>query len=298
MARPGHDRSVLLPDGRVLEYWDGGDPEGRVMLLHPGTPESRVMGLCGHDAAVETGVRLVSVNRPGYGRSTPITEPSLLSVGRDTAALAAQLRLDEYAVVGLSGGGPFAVATAVADPLHVRAVGIVGGIGPWRVLEDASRDPEGSRCLDFLDAGDVAGAWDCMRRDVDRAYAGFGELDDEARVDTILGRIDAKSDLSRDASYRVVWAENIRVVMDSADGVTFDNLAWGARWDVDPSDVVAPTLLWYGGADEPCPPAHGLWYADRIPGSELVMIPGARHLDVIDGHWPEVLAGLLRIWES
>lgn len=287
-----------MPDRRVLEYWDGGDLTGLPVLLHPGTPETRVMGLVGHDAAVDAGVRLVSMNRPGYGGSTAVTEPSLLSVGRDTAALAAHVGLGEYAVVGISGGGPFAVATAVADAIHVRALGVVGGIAPWRILEDASRDPEGSRCLDLMDAGDVAGAWDCMRRDVDRAYDGFGELDDDARVDTILARIDDESDLFRDASYRAIWAENIRVVMDSPDGVTFDNLAWGARWDVDPSDVAAPTLLWYGGSDQPCPPAHGHWYADRIAGSDLVMMPGARHLDVIDGHWPDVLAGLLGIWES
>src|SRR4029077_15308634 len=98
MARPGHDRSVLLPDGRVLEYWDGGDPTGRAMLVHPGTPETRVMGLCGHDAAVDAGVRLGSVNRPGYGGSTKVTVPSLLSVGRDIAALAAHLGLEGYAV--------------------------------------------------------------------------------------------------------------------------------------------------------------------------------------------------------
>src|SRR4029077_15587481 len=201
---------------------------GRAMLVHPGTPETRVMGLCGHDAAVDAGVRLGSVNRPGYGGSTAVTVPSLLSAGRDVAALAAHLGLDEYAAFGLSGGGPFAVATVVADPIHVRALGIVGGIGPWRILEDASRDPEGSRCLDLMDAGDVAGAWDCMRRDVDRAYVGVAKLDDDARVDTILARIDAESDLFRDASYRAIWAENMRVVMDSPDGVTFDNLAWGA----------------------------------------------------------------------
>ena len=63
-------------------------------------------------------------------------------------------------------------------------------------------------------------------------------------------------------------------------------------------DVAAPTLLWYGEADTPCPPAHGRWYADRIADSKLVMIPGAGHLDVIDGHWPEVLTGLLTIWKQ
>ena len=254
----------MLSDGRVIEYWDGGDPRGRPMIMQPGTPETRVMATWGHDAAVSAGVRLLSVNRPGYGGSTPIREPSLLRVGRDTAAMAEQLGLDAYAVFGLSGGGPFAVATAVADPGHVRALGIIGGIGPWRLLDDPSKDPEGSACLAIADAGDLAGAWDCMRRDVDRAYGRLVALDDAARVDAMLADISDGSHLLDDERYRSLWADNIRVVLQNVDGSTFDNLSWGVRWDVEPRDVAAPTLLLYGELDTPCPPAHGLWYADRI----------------------------------
>jgi pimeloyl-ACP methyl ester carboxylesterase len=279
-----------------MEYWEGGDPAGRPMIMHPGTPETRVMGTWGHDAAVAAGVRLFAVNRPGYGGSTSITEPSLQGPGRDTAAMAAHLGLDEYAVFGLSGGGAFAVATAVADPRHVRALGVVGGMGPWRILDGPSKDPEGSRCLILHDAGDVAGAWDCMRRDVDRAYGGLVPLDDGARVDAFLADLADGSRLVDDEGYRTLWADNLRVVLDNGDGSTFDNLAWGASWDVDPRDVAVPTVLWYGELDKPCPPAHGRWYADRIAGSELVILRGEGHMDVIDGHWPEVLAGLLRIW--
>ena len=100
-----------------------------------------------------------------------------------------------------------------------------------------------------------------------------------------------------DEDYRALWAANIRVVLGNLDGSVRDNLAWGAAWDVDPRDVAAPTLLWYGESDTPCPPAHGRWYADRIAGSELVILPGAGHVDVIDGHWPDVLTGLLAIWD-
>jgi len=288
---------LALPDGRVMEYWEGGDPAGRPMIMHPGTPETRLMGTWGHDAAVAAGVRLFALNRPGYGGSTSMGVPSLMGPARDTAAMAAQLSLDEYAVFGLSGGGPFAVATAVADPRHVRALGVVGGTGPWRILDGPSKDPEGNTCLILHDAGDVAGAWDCMRRDVDRAYGRLAPLDDGARVDSFLADLADGSHLLEDEDYRTLWADNLRVVLANVDGSTFDNLAWGARWDVDPRDVATPTLLWYGEMDTPCPPAHGRWYADRIAGSELVVFPGEGHMDVIDRHWPDVLGGLLAIWE-
>ena len=83
------------------------------------------------EAAVAARVRLVSVNRPGYGGSSLSTAeaPSLLAVGKDTAALAALLGLEQYAVIGISGGGPFAAATAVADRDAVHALGVVDGTG-------------------------------------------------------------------------------------------------------------------------------------------------------------------------
>ena len=65
---------------------------------------------------------------------------------------------------------------------------------------------------------------------------------------------------------------------------------------MDPRDVVAPSLLWYGGADDHCPLTYAHWYAERMAGSELIVFPDEGHIDVIDAHWPEVLAGLLRVW--
>ena len=295
MASPGEDADFALSDGRVLEYWEGGDPDGRAMILHPGTPVTRLLGRWGHEAAITAGVRLVAVSRPGYGGSTTSADASLLATGRDTAALAAHLGLEEYAVFGSSGGGPFAAATAVADPEHVRALGLVGGVGPWRILDDPSKDPEGRTCLAMLEAGDVDGAWDCMRRDARAFVDEMTALDETARVDRMLAPHGESSPLFRDEGYRTLWAENLQAVLANTDGYVFDNLAWGRAWDVDPRDVTAPTLLRYGDKDEDTPPAHGRWYAERIGNSELVIAPGDTHLDVIDGHWPEVLAGLLRL---
>jgi len=289
---PGHGSSLALPDGRTLEYWEGGDPGGRAVVFHPGTPVSRVLGRWAHGAALTAGVRLLSVNRPGYGASTTVTEPSLISVGNDTASLAAELGLDGYAVVGGSGGGPFTVATAIADPTNVRAIGVVGGVGPWRLLDEPSMNAEDRECLALLDAGDVDGAWACFRAQCDRD---LGDLEPEAAADWVLSG-DASS-LAKDDAYRAVWAENMRVVLSRFDGYIYDNLAWGGDWDVDPRDVGSPTVLWYGTTDAHCPPeTHGRWYADRIAGSELIVTPSEGHIDVIDGHWPEVLAGVLRIW--
>ena len=291
MATPGHDGSHVLPDGRIIEYWEGGDADGEGVIYHPGTPSSRVMGRWGHDAAVAAGVRLVSVSRPGYGGSTTLRTASLLAVGRDTADLATHLGLDRYAVFGCSGGGPFAAATAIADPGGVRTLGVVGGIGPWRELDERSSLPEEREVLALLDAGDLAGAWAGTRGQWEDEFGRFATLDDA--VDDIIAG-DAAT-FASDEDYRALWRENMRLVVANVDGGVRDNLAWGGAWDVDLRDVVTPTVLWFGEDDDRCPLSHGRWYADRIAGSELIVLPTGGHIDVVDGHWPEVLAHLLRL---
>jgi pimeloyl-ACP methyl ester carboxylesterase len=298
VSGPGRDAGCVLGGGRTVEYWDGGDPAGRGVIFHPGTPVTRLLGQWGHEAAVAAHVRLVSVSRPGYGGSTPSTVPSLLEIGRDTAALAAALGLEQYAVLGSSGGGPFAIATAVADPRRVRAVGLVAGMGPWRLLDEPSDEySEDLEYLALLDDGNTAAAWAGMYQSVEQEMNRLATLDDQARVDAIFVDNDSTDGpLARDVEYRALWAANLALVIEGPEGYALDNLGWGGTWDVDPTDVVAPTMLWYGDDDREIPASYGHWYHEHINGSQLIMIPNEAHLDVIDGHWRETLDGLLHIW--
>jgi pimeloyl-ACP methyl ester carboxylesterase len=291
VAERGRDASIRLNDGRVLEYWDGGDPGGRPVVYHPGTPV--ILGRWADAAALDAGIRFIAISRPGYGASTAVHgAPSLLGVGRDTVALATQLHVGDFAVVGASGGGPFATATAVAAGGAARALAILGGVGPWALIEDESANPEDRACLARLDAGDVAGARRCLRQTIDddpnrqapREYFEAIGADDPSAV-------------LRDPVYRALWEACMREVLEETAGYVDDNIAWGGPWDIQPQDVATPTMLWYGTEDTRCShDGHGRWYADRIPGAELITLPGAAHFEVIDGHWPEVFAGLLRIW--
>ncbi|HEX3266310.1 MAG TPA: alpha/beta hydrolase, partial [Candidatus Limnocylindrales bacterium] len=245
MGAAGRDESVVLGDGRTLEYWEGGDPHGRAVIWQPGTPVTRVLGRWGHDAAVAAGVRLIGLNRPGYGGSSLRPgAPSLLAVGRDTIELARLLRIPEFAVFGCSGGGPFAAATAVAGREAVRAVGLVGAIGPWRLLEGPDANPADRACLALQDSGDAAAAWDCMFA---MAVEERGRLE-PAEYRELIFRGE-ESSIVHDERYRRMWLENLRIVRENLGGYVYDNLAWGAEWDVDPGDATAPAFLFYGTGD-------------------------------------------------
>ncbi|TDW19491.1 alpha/beta fold hydrolase [Kribbella kalugense] len=275
----------------MIETWEGGDPAGVPVVFQHGTPAGRLQASLGDAAAKRLGVRLISFSRPGYGRSTN-TPPSLASVAQDTLRVADELGVDEFAVLGASGGGPYAIATGIADPRRVKAVGLAGGTGPWRLIEPPDLADSDLPLLALADAGDVAGALDGFRRQGVQDFDGLLTLDDEAMV-TAYFKGAPKKDLGwLDVG---VWAADAREALASYDGYARDNVAWGGAWDVDPADLRVPTWLWYGEIDRLVPASHGRWLADRIRQSTLIVRPGEGHGTTIFGHWEDMLTTLVTI---
>lgn len=282
----------MTDQGRVVETWEGGDPAGVPVVFQHGTPAGRLQASLGDAAAKRHGVRLISFSRPGYGRSTN-TPPSLASVAQDTMRVADEFGVDEFAVLGVSGGGPYAIATGIADPRRVKAVGLAGGVGPWRLIEPPDPSDPDLPLLALADAGDVTGALEGFRRQGTRAFDGMLALDDEAMVDEYFDGA-PREDLGwLDATARAVWAADFREAFTSYDGYARDNVAWGGGWDVDPAHLRVPAWLWYGEVDRLVPVSHGRWLADRIPQASLIVRAGEGHGATIFGHWDDLLTTLV-----
>lgn len=102
--------SVRSPDGRLLAVAKSGDPAGRPVLVHNGTPGSRhLYGPVMHDAAAR-GLRLISYGRPGYGGSSPQRGCTVASCAGDVRAVCAERDIDRLAMWGMSRGGPHVLA--------------------------------------------------------------------------------------------------------------------------------------------------------------------------------------------
>lgn len=261
------------------------------MIFHHGTPSGRLQASLGDAVAGRCGVRLISFSRPGYGGAT-YTSPSLASVAHDTLQVADQLGVGEFAVLGASGGGPYAIATGLADPQRVQAVGLAGGVGPWRLIEPADPDDPDLPLLALADAGDVSGALDGFREQAAQDFDRLLALDDAAMVDALFEGVPEEELSWLDAAAREVWAADMREALASYDGYARDNVAWGGGWDVDPAHLTVPTWLWYGQADRMVPASHGRWLAQRIPDATLIVRPGEGHGRTIFGHWEEMFSGL------
>ena len=122
--------TLTLPDGRKLGYAEYGVRNGTPILYQHGFPAARVEGAGLHDVAVKYGARIIAIDRPGYGWSTPHSNGTVLSRAQDVGTLAHHLGLNKYGVLGISGGGPYALACAKVLPTDkLRAVSIVCGLG-------------------------------------------------------------------------------------------------------------------------------------------------------------------------
>ncbi|QWC19073.1 alpha/beta hydrolase [Halorubrum sp. 2020YC2] len=132
MTPPSADLSTdarILSDGRTLAYATAGDPDGRPVVVHHGTPGSRLFGALLSAPATAAGVRVLVPDRPGYGRSSPPpAEWSWGDWGDDVGELLDWESVDRAGVLGFSGGGPFALAAADND--RVARTGLVSSVVP------------------------------------------------------------------------------------------------------------------------------------------------------------------------
>lgn len=131
LAPASVETSLLrLTDGRALAYAELGDRCGAPLLLLHGTPGSRVTAALLHDSAAAAGVRLVAVDRPGYGRSDPLPGMTFLSYAADVGQLLDALRLSRVTLAAVSGGGGYALGCAHRIPDRLHSVVLVSAMIP------------------------------------------------------------------------------------------------------------------------------------------------------------------------
>ena len=124
------DRIIKLKDGRKLGFCEYGDPKGKPIFYFHGWPASRLSGSETDKAAKKLKIRVISPDRPGFGLSDYKEDRTLLGWADDVLELADQLKIKKFAVMGVSGGGPYSAVCAYKIPERVTKAGIVVGLAP------------------------------------------------------------------------------------------------------------------------------------------------------------------------
>jgi len=284
------ERAIRTPDGRTLAVEDYGDPAGRPVLVHMGTPNSRrLYGPNVRDAAAR-GLRLISYDRPGYGGSTPQPGRTVADCAGDVRAICAELGIGRLAMWGLSGGGPHLLACAALLPDLVAAAASL-----------ASPAPYGSEGLDYF-AGMGQDNVDDIRLSL-TDEAAFREKSVKDREELLATPPEemtkALESLLTPTDAAVLSGELADYLTSSArDGLAPGSQGWiddsciERPWGFDLADIAVPVLLLHGRQDMFVPSGHGEWLAAHIPGVEARLSDDDGHLTLLQNRIPEVHAWL------
>lgn len=272
--------------------YDAGDPDGRPIVFHHGTPSSgrpfdQHVGL-----AQEQGVRLVSHDRAGYGESARKPGRTVADVAQDVEAVADALGLERFATWGLSGGGPHALATAAGLPDRVVAVASVASIVPSdRPDLDLT---EGMGEGNIVEFGLAQQGEEALRPALERDYAGLDELDVTGFIETMRPFLSDVDAAALDGELGAYMLDSFRrSLARSVDGWVDDDLAFTRPWGFELEAIRVPILIVQGRQDLMVPWAHGEWLARNLPSAEAWLREEEGHLTLFVSVVPHIHEWLL-----
>ncbi len=275
--RPTLEGNVAVRDDRRLSFAEYGSHTGPAIVWMHGTPGARrQIPLDARAYAEEHGLRIIGIDRPGIGSSSPYLYPNLFDWTEDLALLLDALGIDTVRVIGLSGGGPYALAAGAGLPGRVRGVGVLGGVAPTRGPDAIGGGPIqlAVRFAPLLSAGRVplGVALTAAIRAV-KPLAGAG-LDLYAMVQppgdkNLLSRPEFKAMFLDD----LLNGSRFQTSAPLADLVLFTR-----DWGFELGDVSVPVRWWHGDADHIVPFRHGQHVVDRLPDATMSIIDGESHL--------------------
>lgn len=282
-------RQITLPDGRILAYAEYGDPAGRPLVWCHGNPGCRrEADLLEPTLLARNRVRLIVPDRPGFGRSTWRAARRVVDWPTDLAALAAALKLEEFALIGVSAGAAYALVSARALAHKLTHVGIVSGIASQAMVDAETRRAQNNRYFAlahrsyFLARGV---AW-LMRRQLHtpdklmaQALAGLPPADQAALADPRTRQV-----------FLTLFHEALR---QGTRGMAWDARLVAGPWGFGLRDIRIPVYLWHGTEDRNAPPAMGGYLASEIPDSRFTLLPGEGHFSAMLRHMEEMLDVLL-----
>jgi pimeloyl-ACP methyl ester carboxylesterase len=268
------DRETLLADG-VVAWREWGDTDEPVLFLN-GTPGSRLF-------SPAPDPRLVTVDRPGYGRSTPLAVPTLRAFAEIVGQIADDAGWERLPVIGFSGGGPYALACGAFLGARVRSVAVVSSWGPVDELEAAytsltAEEREGLAAIRADPPGATQLLWE----------HGQWYADDPLRF---LGREREPADeaIFRDEAFRANFSEsNVEGARQGQAGLVADWIADALPWGFELAEVRVPVDFWVGEQDPGRAPRDAPEIARRIPSCTVHAVADEAHFLLVP-RWPELV---------
>jgi pimeloyl-ACP methyl ester carboxylesterase len=289
---PQLEGRIAVRGGRMLGFASFGTPNGRVIFWLHGTPGARrQIPVEARLLAEKHDLRIIGIDRPGIGSSSPHVYENVLDFAADLEIVADTLGIDTFQVIGLSGGGPYTLAAAAAMPDRVLGVEVIGGVAPT-VGPDAIKGglvALAAPLVPLVALGRVpigftlTGAIRLVRPFAGTALDLYRVVQPEGDK-RLLGRPEFRAMFLDDllnGSRRQVTAPMSDLLLFARD--------WGFRL----ADVQPPVRWWHGDGDHIVPLAHGRHCVSLLPNAKMFTMEGESHLGGL-GLAEEILGGLLQ----
>jgi pimeloyl-ACP methyl ester carboxylesterase len=270
-------RTVTTRDGRALAYCEVGDPTGPLVIHNHGGPSSRLEASLFAGAASKHKLRLICVDRPGIGQSSPQNDRSYAGWAEDMTAIADALGHREFGVTGWSEGGPWALAAAAyIDPARLRHVSNIAG-GCYGAFGD-------NWAADRLSKADAMGGFLALHFEPGfrLMYAAIGVTADHFRATYFKELLKAVNDYDRQVLLRPGFEAafcdmSAECFAQGSEGLVRDSELLYRNWAFDVATIVRPVHIWQGTADTLVAPFINLTIADRMPGAVWHSVEDAGH---------------------
>jgi pimeloyl-ACP methyl ester carboxylesterase len=272
-------QTTAATDGRTLCFAEWGDPAGFPVFALHGTPGGRLNRHPDESKFAAAGARMITYDRPGYGRSDRHRGRAVVDCVADVVAIAAAVGVERFAVTGGSGGGPHALAVAARLPDRVVRARCDVGVAPYPAegLDWlAGMDP-----LNVTEFGWALAGEDVLAANIEKELAAMA-----ARVAVDPAQLLAGVELS-DADRAVMQrADLAEVIRESTEdlarggpwGWIDDDLTFVKSWGFDLGEITVPVEVRYGLTDVLVPAAHGEWLGAHVPGATVVAEDGQGHM--------------------
>ena len=280
------DQQIELQDGRVLGYAEYGAPDGVPVFYFHGFPSSRLdwQFFDCEDPVTELNARIIAADRPGFGLSDSQRGRRMLDWPADVAALADALQIDRFAVLGVSGGGPYAAACAIKIPGRLTRTGLVCGMGP----ADAPGMQDGSSWA-------IPGQFSLMRRLILMLTSmGLSRDPDQFLSRSLETFSEPDRQLLDQAELAQVFVEGMQEAFRSGiGGANHEAGLYTQPWGFQLQEIDAEVHLWHGGLDNNVPISVGRFVADAIPNCNARFYEEDGHLTLPHNRMKEILGALV-----
>jgi len=278
------NKTLALKNGKSISYAEYGDPGGKPIIGFHGMPGSRLMMKLLDKTALNFGARIIAPERPGYGLSQPSSNGTLLKYTDDILELANTMEFTEFAVLGVSGGGPYGLACAYTLSHRLTVTAIVSGIGPLR-LPNSTKEMLfmnkimfnlgrlAPRLVGFLLPRLLRTSLRTMERHVEQGASPTPNITPEV--------------------FAIMTADQREAILTGGQGIIFDMKNLWRPWGFQLEDIPGKVYLWHGQADNLAPSILAHYVADHLPNCESVFYPEEGHSEPLTKHLDEIIGKIV-----